>query len=51
MDFAKLFKSVEDAVYEVMVWLLLLPKTFFPNSQAPHGIHAIYQLGVGKESG
>ncbi|NOH04751.1 MAG: hypothetical protein HND47_23660 [Chloroflexi bacterium] len=27
MDFAKLFKSVEDAVYEVMVWLLLLPKT------------------------
>lgn len=29
MDFAKLFKSVEDAVYEVMVWLLLLPKTFF----------------------
>jgi len=28
MDFAKLFKSVEDAIYEVMVWLLLLPKTF-----------------------
>lgn len=28
MDFAKLFKSVEDAVYELMVWLLLLPKTF-----------------------
>lgn len=27
MDFAKLLKSVEDAVYEVMVWLLLLPKT------------------------
>jgi hypothetical protein len=27
MDFAKLFKSVEDAIYEVMVWLLLLPKT------------------------
>ena len=27
MDFAKLMKSVEDAVYEVMVWLLLLPKT------------------------
>jgi len=29
MDFGKLFKSVEDAVYEVMVWILLLPKTLF----------------------
>ena len=29
MDFGKLFQSVEDAVYEVMVWLLLLPKTLF----------------------
>lgn len=29
MDFGKLFQSVEDAVYEVMVWILLLPKTLF----------------------
>ena len=29
MDFGKLFESIEDAVYEVMVWILLLPKTFF----------------------
>jgi len=29
MDFAKLFQSVEEAVYEVMVWILLLPKTLF----------------------
>jgi len=28
MEFDKIFKSVEEAVYEVMVWLLLLPKTF-----------------------
>jgi len=27
MDFAKLFQSVEDAVYEIMVWIILLPKT------------------------
>ena len=25
MDFGKLFQSVEDAVYEIMVWILLLP--------------------------
>lgn len=35
MDFAKLFKSVEDAIYEVMVWLLLLPKTFFRTVMHP----------------
>jgi hypothetical protein len=29
MDFGRLLQSVEDAVYEVMVWLLLLPKTLF----------------------
>lgn len=29
MDFGKTFKSAEDAVYEVMVWILLLPKTLF----------------------
>jgi len=29
MDFARLLQSVEDAVYEIMVWLTLLPKTFF----------------------
>ena len=35
MDFAKLFKSVEDAVYEVMVWLLLLPKTLIQTAVRP----------------
>ncbi len=35
MDFAKLFKSVEDAVYEVMVWLLLLPKTLIRTAIRP----------------
>lgn len=35
MDFAKLFKSVEDAVYEVMVWLLLLPKTLIRTTLHP----------------
>jgi len=35
MDFAKLFKSVEDAVYEVMVWLLLLPKTLIRTALRP----------------
>lgn len=29
MDFSKTLKSVEDAVYEVMIWVLLLPKTFW----------------------
>jgi len=29
MDFARLLQSVEDAVYEIMVWITLLPKTFF----------------------
>jgi len=29
MDFSKTLKSVEDAVYEVMIWILLLPKTFW----------------------
>lgn len=27
MNFGQLFQSAEDAVYEVMVWILLLPKT------------------------
>lgn len=36
MDFAKLFKSVEDAVYEVMVWLLLLPKTLIRTTFHPN---------------
>lgn len=27
MDFSKTFQTAEDAVYEVMVWILLLPKT------------------------
>jgi hypothetical protein len=35
MDFAKLLKSVEDAVYEVMVWLLLLPKTLIRTTFRP----------------
>jgi len=35
MDFAKLFQSVEDAVYEVIVWILLLPKTLFRSMFRP----------------
>ncbi len=35
MDFGKLFQSIEDAVYEVMVWVLLLPKTFFRSMFRP----------------
>lgn len=29
MDFGEILKSVEDAVFEVMIWILLLPKTLF----------------------
>lgn len=29
MDFSKTFQTAEDAVYEVMIWILLLPKTLF----------------------
>jgi hypothetical protein len=35
MDFGKLFQSIEDAVYEVMVWVLLLPKTFLRSMFRP----------------
>ena len=35
MDFGKIFQSVEDAVYEVMVWILLLPKTLFRSMFRP----------------
>ena len=35
MDFSKLFQSIEDAVYEVMVWILLLPKTLFRSMFKP----------------
>jgi len=35
MDFGKLFQSIEDAVYEVMVWIMLLPKTFFRSMFRP----------------
>jgi hypothetical protein len=35
MDFGKLFQSVEDAVYEVMVWILLLPKTLIRSMFRP----------------
>ena len=35
MDFGKLFQSIEDAVYEVMVWILLLPKTLFRSMFKP----------------
>ncbi|HNK63155.1 MAG TPA: hypothetical protein PKL78_11415 [Anaerolineales bacterium] len=35
MEFDKIFKSVEEAVYEVMVWLLLLPKTFIRTMTHP----------------
>jgi len=35
MDFGKLFESIEDAVYEIMVWILLLPKTLFRSMFRP----------------
>jgi len=35
MDFGKLFQSIEDAVYEVMVWIMLLPKTLFRSMFRP----------------
>jgi len=35
MDFGKLFQSIEDAVYEVMVWILLLPKTLIRSMFRP----------------
>jgi len=35
MDFGKLFQSIEDAVYEVMVWVLLLPKTLIRSMFRP----------------
>lgn len=35
MDFGKLFQSIEDAVYEIMVWILLLPKTLFRSMFRP----------------
>jgi hypothetical protein len=35
MDFGKLFQSIEDAVYEVMVWIMLLPKTFIRSMFRP----------------
>ena len=35
MDFGKLFQSIEDAVSEVMVWVMLLPKTLFRSMFKP----------------
>lgn len=35
MNFGQLFQSAEDAVYEVMVWILLLPKTLFRTMVKP----------------
>ncbi len=35
MDFGKMFHSVEDAVYEIMVWILLLPKTLIRATLSP----------------
>ena len=35
MDFGKLFQSIEDAVYEIIVWILLLPKTLFRSMFRP----------------
>lgn len=29
MDFIKTLQSLEDAVYEIVIWILFLPKTFF----------------------
>ena len=35
MDFGKLFQSIEDAVYEIIVWIMLLPKTLFRSMFRP----------------
>jgi len=35
MDFGKLLQSIEDAVYEVMVWIMLLPKTLIRSMFRP----------------
>lgn len=35
MNFGQLFQSAEDAVYEVMVWILILPKTLFRSLASP----------------
>lgn len=35
MDFAKLFQSIEGAVFEVMVWILFLPRTLFRSMFRP----------------
>jgi hypothetical protein len=35
MDIGKLFQSIEDAVYEIMVWILLLPKTLLRSMFKP----------------
>jgi hypothetical protein len=44
MDFGKLFQSIEDAVYEIMVWILLLPKTLFRSMFRPRwAIHYVHE--------
>ena len=35
MNFGQLFQSAEDAVYEVMLWILLLPKTLWRSMSKP----------------
>jgi hypothetical protein len=35
MDIGKLFESIEDAVYEAMVWIILLPQTFIRSMFRP----------------
>lgn len=38
MDFVKTLQSFEDAVFEIAMWVLLLPKTFFQIIFKPRGI-------------
>jgi len=39
MDFVTLLHVLEDAVYEILVWILLLPKTLFQILFRPDWIH------------
>ena len=35
MNFGQLFQTAEDAVYEVMLWILILPKTHYRSMTSP----------------
>ena len=38
MDFTKIIKFIEEFLYEIAVWIILLPKTFFRITFKPHKI-------------